>query len=175
MHEPACRKEDGDGTDRCYEAMEPPENSAQLSVDVDMTDVHKISELGDDTHDNDVADNTTGPAVNMEPGDEIHAAGADGTHPQMEPVEDINGRSAAVDISAVVRTRSFFISLFVFLFFIFDLLLQCLFLYKKTTDDAVRETHILEAAVVVAGDVPSRSTGDSNHCEVHMEHYIQNK
>ncbi|CAN6195428.1 unnamed protein product [Urochloa humidicola] len=23
MHEPACRKEDGDGIDRCFEAMEP--------------------------------------------------------------------------------------------------------------------------------------------------------
>ncbi|CAO2187282.1 unnamed protein product [Urochloa humidicola] len=37
-----------------------------------MTDVQKKSELGDDTHNNDVADNTPGPAGNMEPGDEIH-------------------------------------------------------------------------------------------------------
>ncbi|CAN6195429.1 unnamed protein product [Urochloa humidicola] len=58
----------------------------------------KKYELGDDTHNNDVADNTRGPTGNMEPGDEIHVVGVDGSHPQTEPAEDIIGRSAAVEI-----------------------------------------------------------------------------
>ncbi|CAO1947620.1 unnamed protein product [Urochloa humidicola] len=39
MHEPAYRKEDGDGTERCFEAMEPRKDSAGPSADVHMTDV----------------------------------------------------------------------------------------------------------------------------------------
>ncbi|CAO2045114.1 unnamed protein product [Urochloa humidicola] len=39
MHEPAYRKEDGDGTERCFEAMEPRKDSVGPSADVHMTDV----------------------------------------------------------------------------------------------------------------------------------------